>query len=155
MFGKAFAQRRCLILGDGVIEWKTEGKRKLPHLFAFKNDEPFAFAGIWNRTRLDGVDVESCALLTTEANALFADIGHERMPVLLKPEQAGTWLDPSITTAEPLRPLFAPTPPAEMTVRQISTKVNNVRYKDPDCLASAESEHAERSTAEESPGLFS
>ena len=138
MFGKAFEQRRCLILGDGIIEWETVQRKKLPYLFTLKNDGPFAFAGIWNRTRIGDQSIESCAIITTTANELFARIDHDRMPVLLRPESVGVWLDPGIEQPTALLELLVPFSADEMDVRRVSTKVNDVRYKAADCLEAEE-----------------
>jgi putative SOS response-associated peptidase YedK len=44
--------------------------------------------------------IESCTILTTDANALLRDI-HESMPVILRPEDYDLWLNPGI--ADPAR----------------------------------------------------
>src|SRR6185437_2738169 len=41
----SFLKRRCLVPADTFIEWRVEGKRKLPWVFAMKNNEPFALGG--------------------------------------------------------------------------------------------------------------
>lgn len=133
MFRTAFEKRRCLILADGFIEWETIKKQKLPHLYTLKGNKPFAFAGIWNRTRIGEESVESCAILTTSANELLSRI-HDRMPVILQKEAIGPWLDPDIEDAKVLRELLVAYPAQEMASVAISTKVNNSRYKSSDCL---------------------
>jgi putative SOS response-associated peptidase YedK len=146
MFRSAFEKRRCLILADGIIEWQTIGKRKLPHLFTLNGDQPFAIAGIWNRTHIGETSVESCGIITTEANELFARI-HDRMPVVLPQSAIAAWLDPDLEDAKALRKLLVPYPASEMTSIAISPKVNNARYKTADCLESTASAAA-------SGGLF-
>jgi putative SOS response-associated peptidase YedK len=56
--------------------------------------ELFAFAGLWDWW-LDpqGKVLETCTILTTTPNALVADI-HDRMPVILSPENYNVWLNP-------------------------------------------------------------
>lgn len=135
MFRSSFEKRRCLVLADGIIEWRTVEKRKLPYLFTLKDDGPFAFAGIWNRTRIGETSLESCAILTTGPNELFARV-HDRMPVVLRPEAVAPWLDPGADLAA-LKQWLGPYPAEQMSVRPISTKINNSRHKTPDCLESA------------------
>jgi len=136
MFRNAFEKRRCLILADGIIEWQAAGRKKLPHLFTLKGDKPFAFAGIWNKTRIGEKSVESCAIITTEANEVFARI-HDRMPVVLQKDAIAPWLDPANEDLAALKALLVPYPAAEMTSIPISIKVNSARYKTADCLESA------------------
>src|SRR6266487_1578561 len=95
-FRDALLARRCLVPADGFYEWKREGKQKLPFCFAMADDALFAFAGLWERWRSpQGQLLESCAILTTEANELMRDV-HDRMPVILPAEAFELWLDPGL-----------------------------------------------------------
>jgi putative SOS response-associated peptidase YedK len=85
-FREAFLKRRCAIPADGFYEWKTEGKRKQPYWFHAENRALFLFAGLF-----ETVPDLSFTILTTAADAIVAPI-HPRMPVILKPEQFGSWL---------------------------------------------------------------
>jgi putative SOS response-associated peptidase YedK len=74
-------------------EWRKEGKRKVPMWVHLKNREPFALAGLWDVWRKpDGKRVESFTIITTEPNELVRPI-HNRMPVILLPEDEEQWLD--------------------------------------------------------------
>src|SRR5512145_1766858 len=94
-FGSALRKRRCILPADGFYEWKREGARKRPWYVRRADGAPFAFAGLWERWQGEGSDpVESCAILTTDANDLLAPI-HDRMPVILAPRDFDLWLDPA------------------------------------------------------------
>src|SRR3954451_15443984 len=68
-FRSAFRQRRCLVVADGFFEWAASGKgAKVPHYFALRDGGPFAFAGLWERWTKGDDPVETCTLLTTQAN---------------------------------------------------------------------------------------
>ena len=72
-FRSAFKKRRSLVLADGYFEWKKEAKAKLPYLYEVDGGKPFAFAGLWEWWREPGTEgegIESCTIITTEANAL-------------------------------------------------------------------------------------
>jgi putative SOS response-associated peptidase YedK len=86
-FRDAMRRHRCLVLADGFYEWKRIGARdKQPYSFSMIDDSAFAFAGLWERWRNPaGEFVETCTILTTKPNSLVADV-HDRMPVILKPE---------------------------------------------------------------------
>jgi putative SOS response-associated peptidase YedK len=129
MFRSAFKKRRCLILANGYYEWKTLGpKQKQPYFLRLKNGEPFTFAGIWETWKGDGDAINSCAIITTEANDLSRPI-HDRMPVILCGADADAWLDPRVD-AKAIVPLLRPFPAGEMVAFSVSTRVNKVGEND-------------------------
>lgn len=107
-YREAFKRRRCLMPADEFFE---KG-----HYFHFEGHRPFAFAALWERWQGgDGETVESCTLLTTEANELVRAVGHPRMPVILTGEaQYARWLNPELKGREPFESLFNPYNEAEM-----------------------------------------
>jgi putative SOS response-associated peptidase YedK len=134
-FRSAFRQRRCLILADGFYEWAPQtGGRKQPYYFRLRDGLPFAFAGLWEHWARGGPAVESCALLTTEANDLVRPL-HERMPVILPRECFGRWLDPDCKAVPELEALLRPYPAEAMTGYPVSARVNNPRNEGPLCAA--------------------
>ena len=83
-FRTPFQKRRCLIPTDGWYEWKKEGAGKQPYFFHRRDDELFAFAGLWEEWKSpEGELIQTCTIITTEANELAADF-HHRMPVILR-----------------------------------------------------------------------
>jgi putative SOS response-associated peptidase YedK len=82
-FRQAMRKRRCLVPADGFFELKASGKRKQPFTFRLHDDKPFAFAGLWDRWEGPSGPVETCCILTTEANDLVRP-AHDRMPVMLE-----------------------------------------------------------------------
>jgi putative SOS response-associated peptidase YedK len=68
-FSSAFKKRRCLVIADGFYEWKKVNG-KIPYYFQLKDQGPFAFAGLWERWEKAEEPVESCTLITTEANGV-------------------------------------------------------------------------------------
>src|SRR6187399_1605188 len=97
MFRAAYKRRRCLVLADGYYEWLRVGKAKQPHLYEIDGGKPFAFAALWEQWWGTGdkeaPPLESCTVLTTEANELAAKV-HDRMPVILDPVDYEAWLNP-------------------------------------------------------------
>jgi putative SOS response-associated peptidase YedK len=126
-FRSAFRRRRCLIPADGFYEWRREGKMKVPYFIRMKSREPFAIAGLWEKwVSPDGTEVRSAAILTIEANALMKKI-HDRMPVILAPDDWDRWLDPGEAKGDGLQGLLRPYPAKEMEAYAISTLVNAPR----------------------------
>jgi putative SOS response-associated peptidase YedK len=119
-FREAFRRRRCLIPADGFYEWKREGSRKQPYFFRLKDERPFGFAGLWDRWEGEGGQViNSCTILTTEANELLRPV-HDRMPVILHPEDYEMWLEGGERERPLLRELLRPYPEGEMIGHPVS-----------------------------------
>ena len=81
----------------------------------------------------------------TDANDLVKPI-HNRMPVILKPEDYSLWLDPAITQAQTIKPLLQPYPAEEMTAWRVSTRVNNAKQEGAELI--------EPMTSDSNPSLF-
>lgn len=133
-FADLLESRRCLV-ADGFVEWRKDHSGKDPHLFRLKSDEPFAFAGLWDvwHPPAGGKPVLSFCFLITDPNELLKQL-HDRMPVILRPDEFGQRLDPDARTAE-VRPLLDTYPADEMTAVPLSTRINSPRNDDAKCLA--------------------
>jgi putative SOS response-associated peptidase YedK len=118
-FKNAFAKRRCLIIADGFYEWKQEGKKKIPYYFFLKTGRPFGFAGLYETwIAPDKKSVDTCTILTTQANELVQPI-HERMPVMVPKDQESIWLCGGITDHSRLLEILKPYSAAEMECNPI------------------------------------
>ncbi|BAZ93731.1 uncharacterized protein FOKN1_1333 [Thiohalobacter thiocyanaticus] len=109
-----FQHFRCLIAADGFYEPKDTGeKRKPQYYFRRRDGEPFFMAGLWGRWEPPGGEggeaFDSCAIITTEANAVVGEV-HPRMPVILQPDAWAQWLDPAVTDPEQVQDLLEPAP---------------------------------------------
>ena len=133
-FRAAFRYRRCLVPADGFYDWERGKGRKQPYLVSMADGSTFAFAGLWEKWHsAEGKVIESCTILTTDANELLSPI-HDRMPVILRPENYDVWLDPEAKQPELLLPLLIPYPAEQMAIRVVSPKVNKSAYDAPDCI---------------------
>lgn len=91
-FKAACRQRRCLIPATGFYEWtKDTEDNRLPWYIHPTNDQPLAFAGVWQDWECGGVAHSTCAIVTTAANPVMSEI-HHRMPVVIASEDWGLWL---------------------------------------------------------------
>ena len=132
-YRKAFAQRRCLIPADGFYEWQTKDGKKQPFLIHMKNDQPFAFAGLWEHWEGDQEEIESCTIIVTEANDLLKPI-HDRMPVILAPGDYDKWLDPSSKDLQGLQKMLRPFPSSELEAYPVHRTVNSPKNDSPRCV---------------------
>ncbi len=132
-FRAAVKRRRCLVLADGYFEWQTEGKQKTPYYFHMKDEAPIAFAGIWDCWKGEGTPLESCAIITTDANELSRPI-HDRMPVILRGQEAEAWIDPGVEEPAALIELLRPYAADAMMRDLVGAHVNSVKNNSPACI---------------------
>jgi putative SOS response-associated peptidase YedK len=160
-FRTAFRRHRCLIPANGFYEWMPAADgRKQPVLIAMKDGSVFAFAGLYERWLTgDGEPLDSCTILTTDANDLLRAV-HDRMPVIVPADQYARWLDPA---QDGPQALVAPYPSAAMTWWPVSSRVNSVRHDDAsllerlpetDALLPLHSDGAKPGPKPEQPELF-
>ncbi len=131
-FRAAFKQRRCLVPADGFYEWMKVDGKKQPYLIGVGEGQPFALAGLWEAWQHEGQTIESCTILTTDANERLRAL-HDRMPVILPKEAHALWLDPLVKDPARLVPLLRPYPAEDMSCYPVSTLVNSPRHEGPRC----------------------
>jgi len=130
----SFRHKRCIIPAESFVEWQRIAEGKIPFLFS-SEDRALAFAGIWDYWT-DGVEhILSCAIVTTAAAPEYRPY-HDRMPVMLLPEQARLWLDEKQQTPD-LYPLFAPRLPYPLQAAAIDSAYNDSRRKQAPILLGA------------------
>lgn len=133
-YRNAFKYRRCLIPADGFYEWQKQNGRKQPMFVHAADGHALAFAGLWETWQSpEGSVIESCTILTTTPNELMQPI-HNRMPVIIAPEDYSMWLDPGPRPDDALH-LLRPYPSERLAARPVSTVVNNPRNDVPECIA--------------------
>lgn len=128
-FRGAFKSGRCLIPASGFYEWQARGKGKQPFLI-HPVAEPglFAFAGLYSLWEGAEGPLPTCTILTTHPNAAMAPI-HDRMPVILTPEDQAAWLDPANRSAADL---LRPCPPEWLALHPVGPAVGNPRNDGPE-----------------------
>ncbi len=132
-FRAAMRARRCLVVADGFYEWRRTGRAKQAYLFQLDGGRPFAFAGLWETWRRpDNSPLETCTLLTTDANELVRPI-HDRMPAILPPAAYQAWLDAAVENPSKL----APYPSGEMHAQAVGDFVNSPAHDSPRCIEAA------------------
>lgn len=137
-FRSAFKYRRCLVLVDGFYEWPKKPTRdRNPRYIRMLDGGLFALAGVWERWRdaLTGVVVESCAIVTTAANALLQAVPHDRMPVIVARNDWERWLDPRVKEPADVLPLVRQFDADAMTLRVTDAQFVNFGADDERCIA--------------------
>jgi putative SOS response-associated peptidase YedK len=108
-------------LTDGFYEWQKKVDQKTPYRIFMKNEEPFAMAGIWDTWGEGENQFYSFSIITTTPNKLVAAI-HDRMPVILDPEDESKWL--SDTPMNIVMSMLRSYPAEKMNMYPISNLVN-------------------------------
>ena len=133
-FKNAYKKKRCLIIADSFYEWKKEPERKIPMRIKLKNHAPFGMAGLWESWKSpEGINIYSCSVITTVPNELMTSI-HDRMPVILKPEDEKDWLNPSINDPAYLQQYLKSFDPKQMEAFEVSTDVNSTKNNSPNLI---------------------
>ncbi len=102
-FRDSFRDRRCLIVVDGFYEWRQKKDADRRRRFVrFTDRRTFTLAGLWDRAVMaeTGEEVDTCTVITTEANAMLRAVPHTRMPVILDGDARRRWLARDATPAE-------------------------------------------------------
>jgi putative SOS response-associated peptidase YedK len=142
-----FRKKRCIIPMDGFYEWKpgspdgplgANGRPlKQPMFISRPDGEPLAVAGLWSAWKdpddAEGRFLHSATIVTTAANETMRPV-HDRMPLLVPKSRWAEWLDPGNDQIEELSSLFAVPDDVALSLRPVSTEVNNVRNNGPQLL---------------------
>lgn len=135
-FRAAFKSRRCLIPADGFYEWKKlDASHKQPQYITLAKHRPFCFAGLWESwtDKESQETIESCTIITTDANELLVPL-HDRMPVILDPADYQPWLDREFKDTDWLTSRMKPWPSDDMAFHPVDTLVNNPRNEKAECI---------------------
>jgi putative SOS response-associated peptidase YedK len=146
-FRAAFKSGRCVVPISAFYEWRQTlgSKAKQPFLIGSSDGEPLLLAGLCERwqDKIAGTTIDSFTIITTTPNELIAEL-HDRMPVILTPEECDRWLDPDAQPDE-LQSLLRPYPSELMMRHPVSPRVNSPRVDSPELVNRVE---------ESAPGLF-
>lgn len=143
-WNESFRERRCLVPADGYYEWSEDDNT--PYRIHREHGEPFLMAGLWREwqpsheqltlggnTAADSMHTN--AIITTDANNLVEPI-HDRMPVIIEPQNADTYLNGS---PEEARELLTPYGGDDLEIYEVSKKVNDPANDTPDVVLPADS----------------
>ena len=96
LFKESFHTRRCIIPANGFYEWKKVGNEKVKHFISFKQDGLISLAGIYDFFNIKGEERLAFCILTKDAPQELINI-HDRIPVIIKKEYQGEWLENKFT----------------------------------------------------------
>lgn len=130
LFRESLDRRRCLVPSDGFYEWTKIGRIKQPYYFSLPDGSVFGFAGLWNP---GPGERRSYVILTTAANDVVAPI-HDRMPVIVRPEDYSSWLAGGRLPDGSARKILGPWPSESLTAQAVGLRVNDPSADDRSCV---------------------
>lgn len=133
MFRHAFRSSRVLVPAAAFYEWQAGADGKQPWLIHLKDEEPMGLGGLLEHWHGPDGEVMTFSILTTEPNPPMATI-HNRMPVIIQPEDYTAWLDPELTDVTRIQAMAKPYPERLMEAYRISHKVNNPLHDSADLV---------------------
>jgi putative SOS response-associated peptidase YedK len=134
-FKNLIHRKRCIVPADGFYEWKQIGNKKQPMRITMKDHSIFSLAALYDSwTGPDGKKLSTCTIITTTSNSLMQDL-HDRMPVILNPEEEQLWLNRNNHDVDQLVALLKPYSSDAMKVYPVSSVVGNVRNDSVECIA--------------------
>jgi putative SOS response-associated peptidase YedK len=132
MFRNAYRKSRVLIPADAFYEWSNRNGKQ-PYLIKLKDGETMGIGGLLESWHGYESEVMTFTILTTHANLLLSSI-HDRMPVIIKPEDYAAWLDTKLTDILKIQAMAQPYPERLMEAHPISRNINNPQHDSPELM---------------------
>lgn len=136
MFRHAFRTSRVLVPADAFYEWMPKDGKQ-PYLIRLRDGEPMGMGGLLEHWQGPEGEMTTFTLLTIDANSLMSRI-HDRMPVIIRPEDYAAWIDPRFTEVTKIQAMAQPYPERFMEAYPVSRKVNSPQHDSPDLIEPAQ-----------------
>lgn len=131
-FRGSLRHRRCLVPANAYYEWNGPAGSKTPYMLRPAQGGMMAFAGLWEHwLGADGSEIETMAILTVAANASVARI-HDRMPVILHPDQFEDWLDVSSGRSREAETMLVAAAEDLLAIFEVGRTLNSSRNEGPE-----------------------
>lgn len=123
--------RRGLVPVDGFYEWAHPAHRRAePWYVKAPGGEPLFIAALWRPWRTENDEDQTVVvLLTTHANDVVGRL-HDRMPVIIAPDESEDWLSP-LVPHEAVEPLLEPVENASLIAHRVAFDVNTAGLEGP------------------------
>lgn len=137
-FRRAFERRRCLIPANGFFEWYHDHehprRRGRPFFLRPSDGSLLALGGLWEVWHGPSDEVlRTVAIITTMANDEVAAV-HDRMPVILEPDDWARWLAPEALDPSEAGRLLRPPPVGRLDLVEVGDLVNSPKNDVPELL---------------------
>ena len=131
-----YGQRGIVPLAGFYMWQRAPAGHQQPHYVRLVNRPVFGVAALWERAEAGEEVVESCALVTVDANRLLAEIdpATPQMPAILRSEDYEAWLSSSSDQAHEL---LRPYPQTRMVCHAVGPYVNHLEFDEPSLIRPA------------------
>ncbi len=132
-------KKRVLVPATGFFEWtkpdKASRQAKQKFYFHPRQIDIFSFAGVWSSWKdSEGKEIKTYSLITTEPNKEMRSV-HDRMPVILHPEDESSWLESSNVTRDDIEPLLRPLEDNGLEVYEVNNDTKGIEFNDKALIA--------------------
>jgi len=130
--------QRGIVPIAGFYLWKrASAGHDQPWYVRLVNRPVFGVAALWERAEVNDEVVESCALITVDANPLLAELDSatRQMPVILRSEDYAAWLAASVSGAGELLESY---PQTRMVCHPVGPYVNHLEFDEPRLIRPAD-----------------
>ena len=156
-FKRAMRHRRALIPASGFYEWRRppSGKGQSQAFYVRpRSGGLVGMAALWETWMgPDGTEIDTAAIMTTEANQTFMPI-HHRLPEVINPENFSTWLDVIKHKPRHVQPMLGPPDEDFWEAVPVGDAVNKVANTSPDIQERVEERPIESPTEIKQMDLF-
>jgi putative SOS response-associated peptidase YedK len=130
--------QRAIVPLAGFYLWqRAPAGHDQPYYVRLVNRPVFGVAALWERAEASEEVIESCALITVDANPLLSEIdpGTGQMPAILRSEDYKAWLSSSLDQAHEL---LRPYPHTRMVCHPVAPYVNHLELDEPSLIRPAD-----------------
>jgi putative SOS response-associated peptidase YedK len=132
MFRHSYRKSRVLVPADAFYEW-TVRNGKQPYAIKLRDGEPMGLGGLLEHWLGPEGEMTTFSLLTISANSLMAKI-HDRMPVIIRPQEYAHWIDTTVTDVTRIQAMAQPYPERLMEAYPVSRDVNSPQHDMPELM---------------------
>ena len=152
-FRAAMRHRRVLVPASGFYEWKGTGRKDARAYWVRpRHGGVVAFGGLMETfAEPGGAEIDTAAILTCAANSEIVHI-HDRMPVVVRPEHYGRWLDCVDNEPRDVADIMRPVEPGFFEAIPVSDRVNKVANAGPELQEPIAEERAPAEEEKPAPG---
>lgn len=134
-FRDAFKNQRCLIPASGYFEWLATANKKQPYYIYLRQKPLIAFAGIWSFWKTSsGEMLRTCAVITMASEGPLQKF-HERMPVIISPDNYALWLKGTNNQTK-LEEMFILPSVENIGIHAVSSRMSHPQFEGIECIKS-------------------